>query len=213
MDYVITNIFINDWFVREEEFQYGNLNIENSIDNVLNNINERNPVKLRNFTPYILVRYGIKNLPVYENPSHIRKNILTKYQAQKLGLKISKRDNYHGLGKKKFIKVIHSLDNPRIVFKSTSDNNYFIVTIIKDNMNNDIVVPLEVETTTVSNNTKISVNRIKSVYGFDNTRGYNLNDYIKKKIEDNKFIKIYEKKEQGTGFSTVASSFSNTNIS
>ena len=80
-------------------------------------------------------------------------------------------------------------------------------------MNNDIVVPLEVETTTVSNNTKISVNRIKSVYGFDNTRGYNLNDYIKKKLEDNKSIKIYEKKEQGTGFSTVASSFSNTNIS
>ena len=80
-------------------------------------------------------------------------------------------------------------------------------------MNNDIVVPLEVETTTVSNNTKISVNRIKSVYGFDNTRWYNLNDYINKKLEDNKFIKIYEKKEQGTGFSTVASSFSNTNIS
>lgn len=74
-------------------------NLSNNIDEVLNNIKERNPVKLRDFTPKVLVKNGIKDLPMYENPSYIRKNILTKEEASKLGLSINSRDHYHGLGK------------------------------------------------------------------------------------------------------------------
>lgn len=46
-------------------------NISDDIDKVLNDINERTPVKLRDFTPQVLVQNGIKDLPIYENPSHI----------------------------------------------------------------------------------------------------------------------------------------------
>ena len=88
------------------------------IDNVLNNIKERNPVKLMKHTPYKLVKLGIKDLPIYENPSHIRKNILTDLEAKKLGLAVNKRDHFHGLGKKTYVKAIESLDNPRVIFKN-----------------------------------------------------------------------------------------------
>ena len=70
-------------------------NISKDIDNVLNNINERTPVKLRDYTPQVLVKNGIKNLPMYENPSHIRKNILTIKEAQNLGLIVNPKDHYH----------------------------------------------------------------------------------------------------------------------
>ena len=36
------------------------------IDDVLKNIYERNPVRLRNNTPDVLVDNGVKNLPMYE---------------------------------------------------------------------------------------------------------------------------------------------------
>ena len=58
-------------------------NVSIDIDNVLNNIFERNPVRLKDYTPRVLVEHGIKNLPMYENPSHIRKNILTKKGSRK----------------------------------------------------------------------------------------------------------------------------------
>ena len=72
-----------------------------------------------------------------------------------------------------------NLDNPRAIFKNVTNSDYLIITIIKDNNHNNIVVPLEAETITNSNNRKIETNRIKSVYGFDNLRGYDLNDYVK----------------------------------
>ena len=178
------------------------------IDNVLNDINERNPVRLRDYTPDILVQNGIKNLPMYENPSHIRKNILTAKEAQNLGLSVMPNDNYHGLGKDLYIKAIDSLDNPRVIFKNKSNKDYLILTTLKDNSNNNIVVPIEIETNTYANRVKIDTNRIKSVYGRKN-----LNTCIKNNINQKELIKIYEqKKEQGTGIIPAASSFSANNI-
>jgi hypothetical protein len=91
--------------------------VEIDIDNILQNINDRNPVRLRDNTPKILVANGIKDLPMYENPSHIRKNILTEEEAKLVGLKIDSKNHYHGLGKEIYMRVIESLDNPRVVFK------------------------------------------------------------------------------------------------
>ena len=96
------------------------------IDDVLKNIYERNPVRLRNNTPDVLVDNGVKNLPMYENPSHVRKNILTEQEATKLGLSINKSDHYHGLGKELYIKVISSLDNPRVIFRNKNKNNIWL---------------------------------------------------------------------------------------
>ena len=68
--------------------------------------------------------------------------------------------------------------------------------MIKDGKNNNIVVPIEIETITYSHNVRININRIKSLYGFNNLRGYDLNDYIKKNLSENKFKKVYEKKNK-----------------
>lgn len=171
-----------------------NLNLSKRIDNVLKNINERNPVKLRNYTPQILVENGVKDLPMYENPSHIRKNILTEQEARKLGLSVRKNDHYHGLGKKLYVKVINSLDNPRVIFKNKTNKDYLILTTLKDKNNNNIIVPIELETVTDINKLRIYTNRIKSVYGKTN-----LNSYIKKNINQNEFVKIYEQKRTRYG--------------
>lgn len=190
-----------------------NINISKHVDNILNNINERDPVKLRDYTPDILVQNGIKNLPMYENPSHIRKNILTEQEAIKLGLSVGKNDHYHGLGKDLYIKAIDSLDEPRVIFKRNNSNDYLILTTLKDNGGNNIVVPIEVETSTNVNRIKIDINRVKTVYGYD-IQNPDLNNYIKFNLNRNEFSKIYEqKKERGTGNSTAADSFLENNIS
>lgn len=167
-----------------------NLNLSKRIDNVLKNINERNPVRLRDYTPQVLVENGVKDLPMYENPSHIRKNILTEQETRKLGLSVRKNDHYHGLGKKLYVKVINSLDNPRVIFKNKTNKDYLILTTLKDKNNNNIIVPIELETVTDINKLRIYTNRIKSVYGKTN-----LNNYIKKNINQNEFVKIYEQKK------------------
>lgn len=188
-------------------------NLRENIDIVLNNINERNPVRLRDYTPSILVKNGIKDLPMYENASHIRKNIFTEAEAIQKGLSVGKRDHYHGLGKEIYIKAIDSLDNPRVIFKNNKNNEYLILTVVKDNKGNNIVVPIEIETTTNLNKVKLDINRVKTVYGYEKINNIDLNDYIKHNIKNSKMTKIYEqKKEQGTGFSTVANSFLNNII-
>lgn len=185
--------------------------LSTELDKLLNDKNYREPVRLRDFTPKALVENGIKDLPMYENPSHIRKNILTENEAIEKGYKIGSRDHYHGLGKEIYIKAIDSLDNPRVVFKNNNTNDYLIITTQKDNMENTIIVPVEIETTTNSNNVSIDINRVKTVYGFNkDVKDIDLNEYIKQNINDNIFTKIYEqKKEQGTGFTAAASSYNN----
>lgn len=170
-----------------------NLNLSKRIDNVLKNINERNPVRLRDYTPQVLVENGVKDLPMYENPSHIRKNILTKKEAQKLGLATSIRNHYHGLGKELYIKIINSLDSPRVIFKNKNNKEYLILTTVKDNNNSNIIVPVEIETITKINIFNIDINRIKTVYGYDR-KDPDLNKYIKNNIKLGRFTKIYEQK-------------------
>ena len=163
------------------------------IDDVLKNIYERNPVRLRNNTPDVLVDNGVKNLPMYENPSHIRKNILTEMEAKKLGLSVGIRDHYHGLGKTVYIKAINNLDEPRAIFRNKNNKDYLILTMIKDIHNNNIIIPIEAETTTSVNNMMIDINRIKTIYGYNRTQP-NLNKYIKDNLSSKKIEKIYEQK-------------------
>lgn len=187
-------------------------NLSANIDNILNNIQERNPVKLRDYTPSTLVKNGVKDLPMYENPAHIRKNILTEKEAKKIGLSINRRDHYHGLGKDIYIKAIDSLDNPRVIFKRSQQNKngnseYFVLSIVKDKSNNNIVIPIEIETNTRIGKNLININRVESVYGYEKINNIDLNDYIKYNLKNNNFKKVYEQKnDQGTGFSTVARS-------
>lgn len=188
-----------------------NQNLSKNIDNVLTNIKERNPVKLRDYTPDVLVKNGIKNLPMYENPSHIRKNILTKEEAKNIGLSVNSKDHYHGLGKEIYIKAIDSLDNPRVIFKNKNNKDYLILTMVKDKNNNNVIVPIEIETKTDVNKVSIDINRVKSIYGYNKTFP-NLNQYIKYNIKNSSLVKIYEQKKQSTNIASQ-SAFSKNNIS
>ena len=188
-----------------------NQNLSKNIDNVLTNIKERNPVKLRDYTPDVLVKNGIKNLPMYENPSHIRKNILTKEEAKNIGLSVNSKDHYHGLGKEIYIKAIDSLDDPRVIFKNKNNKDYLILTMVKDKNNNNVIVPIEIETKTDVNKVSIDINRVKSIYGYNKTFP-NLNQYIKYNIKNSSLVKIYEQKKQSTNIASQ-SAFSKNNIS
>lgn len=182
------------------------------IEEVLNDVTVRTPIKLRDYTPSILVDRGVKNLPMYENPSHIRKNILTENEAKKLGLSIRKNDHYHGLGKNLYIKSIDSLDKPRVIFKNKNTGDYLILTTIKDKNGNNVIVPIKIETTTFINNVDIDTNRIKSVYGFENIK-YSLNKYIKHNIRKSVFEKVYEQKKKSSTGNIPQSTSSKNNVS
>ena len=109
-----------------------------------------------------------------------------------------------------YIKAIDSLDNPRVIFKNKDNKNYLILTLIKDKSNNNIIVPIEIETKTDVNKVSIDVNRVKSVYGYDR-KNPDLNQYIKYNIKNNSLTKIYEQKKQSTNI-TSQSAFSNNNV-
>ena len=193
----LTVFFIYGKFRKKGEDRMTSYIMEQSltdrIDDVLKNIYERNPVRLRNNTPDVLVDNGVKNLPMYENPSHVRKNILTEQEARNLGITVNSRDHYHGLGKDLYIKIIIALDDPRVIFKNKNEKDYLILTTIKDKNKNNVLVPIEIETGTNVNKITIEINRIKSVYGY-NIKKPNLNSFIKYNIKNGIFKKIYEKK-------------------
>ena len=60
-----------------------NADIDNNIDNILNNINVRNPVKLRDKKHTIIVKNEFKNLQSNEKPTNIIKKILNKKKPKK----------------------------------------------------------------------------------------------------------------------------------
>ena len=110
-----------------------------------------------------------------------------------------------------YIKALKSLDNPRVIFKSKDNKNYLILTLIKNKKNNNIIVPIEIETKTDVNKVSIDINRVKSIYGYDR-KNPDLNQYIKYNIRKKSLTKIYEQKKQSTNIASQ-SAFSMNNIS
>lgn len=181
-------------YSQTEQRIYTNLSekIINDIDSVLSNVKERNPVKLRDNTPNILVKQGINNLPMYQNPSHIRMNILSTEEAVDKGIIIRQGDNYHGLGKKLYLETLNGLDNPRAIFKKSNDKDYIIISELNDCNGNVLIVPIEIHTTTKVNKVNINTNRIKSLYGKNN-----IDRYLKDNMICGNLIQIYEQKRSG----------------
>lgn len=113
---------------------------------------------------------------------HIKSTILTKEEAKMRNIYI-KNVNYHGLGKNLLIKVIESMNYPLEIYKK-SNNNYIIITEIKNNMGDNIIVPIKIDGKGVYNNIYIKENQITSVYGKRNLQNY---------IKNNNFKIIYKK--------------------
>lgn len=159
------------------------------IDLILSDKNCRIPARIRDNTPDILVKYGAKNLPMYERPSHLRKNVMTSKEAIDKNIYIKKNDHYHGIGKELYLDVFETLDDPRAIFKNIDKDEFFIISKLKDKYNYPIVVPIELNVEIFSNNKNIKINRVKTIYGFRNIK-FDLNNYIKYCLKNNILIKI-----------------------
>ena len=127
-------------------------NLSDNIDKILKLNNTDYLTRVRDYIPEYLKNIGLKDLPMDMNSSHIRENILTREEAQKLGLSTNKRINYHGLGKEMFMKAIDNLDNPTAVYRwkqnpnnKYTSNDYIVLTELVANENGKdgrIIVPL-----------------------------------------------------------------------
>lgn len=180
-----------------------NRNFINEINKVLNNsLPSNTQVMARKYTPDILIKNGVKNLPMLITQKHIKSTIYTLEEAKKLKLPI-KNINYHGLGKELLIKAINNLDNPQAIYR-INDNNYIVVTEFKDSESRNIIVPIKINGKGRYNNIFIDEHQIKSVYGRNNLEKY---------LKVNNFEKIYKKEEldfnEGIQYSNVASSSTN----
>lgn len=175
-------------------------NFSTEIDKTLNNkLSSNTQVKARDYTPEILVKNGIKDLPMLITQKHIKSVIYTLQEAQNLSLP-TKNINYHGLGKELLIKAIDNLDTPKAIYK-TNNENFLVVTELKDKNGKKIVVPIQINGKGRYNDVFIDENQIKSVYGRNN-----LNKYLR----DNNFEEIYKKEDvdfnEGIQYSNVATS-------
>ena len=93
---------------RKDKFSFGNIseNLSDDIDKILNKGTIREKIKVRETTPEILHKYGVKNLPMTMTSSHILENILTEREAKNKGFKVNKKTHYHELGKKVLTELI-----------------------------------------------------------------------------------------------------------
>lgn len=151
-------------------------------------------IRLTDTSPSLMLGHkGVRNLPMMMKASHIRENILTKQEAAKLGLNTGKGINYHGLGEEVFKKVIDSLDDISVGYRGTPkakdpsrrENSFLLISTVKDNGRNTIVVPVYINEMGSYNRVFIRTNKIASVYGKSN-----LNEYIKREVARGNLVRI-----------------------
>lgn len=128
-------------------------------------------IKLKDNTVPMLIKHGVTDLPMMVKKGHLRNNILTKEEAEKLGYSIRKK-NFHGLGVKKYLEIINSIDNPIGIYRYTkkgkyNEDNFIVLTSIKIDGNN-VIVPIEINNKGTYNRVDIKYNRIKTVYPKEN---------------------------------------------
>lgn len=187
---------------------------EQEINKALADKNYRQEIKLRDFTPAILVEHGARDLPMLMKASHLRENIFTAQEAAANGLRVNAGVNYHGLGKSLFMQVIDSLDNPQRVYRGTknADNtsrgeNYFlIISTIKDSDGNSINVPVYIEQTGNYNNVFIDTNKIATVFGRKD-----INEYVKRETFKGNLVQVKRKSSLSIkGLSPIESALDKT---
>ncbi len=189
-----------------------NANLESEIDNALKNKFYRNHVKLTENTPDILLsQKGVRNLPLYMKPSHVRENIFTEQEAISKGYKIGKGINYHGLGKPKFIEVISDLDNVSEAYRGTKNaenpqrrEKYFLlISKIKDADGNTINVPIYINEYADYHSVVVETNKVATVFGKEGLRSY-----LQKEIQKGNLVRIKKKSLQvGDGTAPIAAAY------
>ena len=168
-------------------------NLENDIDYLLSNGPVRGLIQVKSETPMILQKYGVENLPIAMQSTHILENVLNVAEAYKKGFKVTSSTHYHGIGKEQFIKSIKALDNPIQIYKwkknkynNYTSDDYVILTNILTENNERIIIPMVLKKNNIKNIYEIttgkliktSINEIKTIYGKKQVYYY-LNRYLK----------------------------------
>ena len=167
-------------------------------------------VKLRDYTPQILVENGVADLPMMVRKGHLRENILTEQEALNRGFSV-KGKHYHGLGVNIYLQAIDSLDNPVAIYQYTNKgkyntDNYVVLTSVTDSNGNSIIVPIEINKRGQYNSVEIDINRIKTVYGRETQ------NYFDNKVANNELKEIYSQKRSAipsVQFGSHSTSFAN----
>ena len=169
-------------------------NAKSEVSQALSDKNYSKEIKLTDTTPSILLgQKGVKNLPMLMKASHIRENVLTESEAQKLGLKVNKYINYHGLGESLFLKIIEGLDDVKEAYRGTKNaddptrrERYFLLVSQYTDQNGDIVnVPVYINEKGVYNKVFVDTNKIATVYGKIEFR-----KYIQNQIKNGNLVRI-----------------------
>ena len=169
-------------------------NAEAEIDSVLKDRKYSDYVKLTENTPSILLaQKGVKNLPLFMKPSHLRENIFTEEEALAKGYKVDGYTNYHGLGKEKFIEVISDLDNVTEAYRGTKNaenpqrrERYFLlISKSKDANGNVINVPIYINEKAGYHNVVVDTNKVATVFG-----KIELQEYIRREIRKGNIVRI-----------------------
>ena len=154
------------------------------IDAALNgSMSPHSQVKARDYTPSVLVENGVKNLPMLITQKHVKSIVYTEDEAKRLGLDMSSKNHYHGLGKELLMRVIGSMDDPLEIYHQ-GNNDYLVITEFHDNNGENIVIPVKIDGKGTYNGVYIDENQILSVYGRRNLERY---------LSQNNFKCIYKK--------------------
>ena len=154
------------------------------IDAALNgSMSPHSQVRARDYTPSVLVENGVKNLPMLITQKHVKSIVYTEDEAKRLGLDMSSKNHYHGLGKELLMRVIGSMDDPLEIYHQ-GNNDYLVITEFHDNNGENIVIPVKIDGKGTYNGVYIDENQILSVYGRRNLERY---------LSQNNFKCIYKK--------------------
>ena len=178
-------------------------NLKTEIDKTLNNeMDKSSQVKARDFTPEILVKNGVKDLPMLITQKHVKSTIYTEAEAKEKGLPTGGKNHYHGLGKDVLIKAIDNMDDPLEVYRQDGDH-YLVITEVQNRDGDNVIIPVKIDGKGNYNDVYIDENQIQSVYGKKNLASC---------LARNNFQKIYEKKgtalNEGVQFSNISDSSS-----
>lgn len=167
---------------------------EADVDRALTDLYGRDDVYLTDSSPSIIAsQKGVRNLPMLMKASHIRENIYTEAEAKRLGLKVNKYINYHGLGKELFLKIIGGLDDVTLAYRGTKNasdparhENYFLlISQYKDANGNTVNIPVYINEKGQHNEVFIDTNKIATVFGRED-----MNRYIDRELRTGNLVRI-----------------------
>ena len=164
---------------------------EAEIRKAVSDKNYNGEIRLTDSSPSIMLgQRGVRNLPMLMKASHIRENILTAYEAKKLGITVNDPSDFHGLGVDLYLKVIDSLDDTALAYRGTKNADdparrekcFLLLPRIKNKAGEDILVPVYINEKGNYNNVIIDTNKIASVYGKREIKSYIQRELDKKNI-------------------------------